>query len=124
VLRGGGDANPWRDAVVSELDYAFRRARIDLDVAPGRARAYMLRTNDWKYVLFEGFRPQLFDLRKDPRELDDRGKDPALEAVRNEMHERLFEWSLSRKSRITYSDAEVIQRTGAPRKRGIIIGEW
>jgi arylsulfatase A-like enzyme len=124
LVRGGGNGAPWREAVVSELDYSFRRARIDLDVTPGRAHAYMLRTDDWKYVLFEGFRPQLFDLRADPRELDDRGADPALEAVRNEMHERLFEWARSRKPRITYSDTQVIERTGAPRKRGIIIGEW
>jgi arylsulfatase A-like enzyme len=124
LLRGGGNGAPWRDAVVSELDYAFRRARVDLDVPKDRARAYMMRSNDWKYVLFEGFRPQLFDLRADPRELDDRGKDPALQRVRDEMHERLFEWARTRKSRITISLQGVEERTGAPRKRGIIIGEW
>src|SRR5690606_23957670 len=97
----------WRDAAVGELDYSFRRARIDLNVEPARARAYMLRTERWKYVLFEDFRPQLFDLENDPRELDDRGADPALMSVREELHERLFEWSRSRKGRITMSDDEI-----------------
>jgi len=117
-------AETWRDAVVSELDYSFRGARADLDVQPARARAYMLRTESWKYVLFEGFRPQLFDLENDPRELDDRGTDPALDAVRAELHERLFEWARSRKARITMSDEEVVNRTGSHRTRGIVIGEW
>lgn len=123
LLRGDGET-AWRDSVVSELDYAFRRARIDLDVAPSQARAYMLRTERWKYVLFEGFRPQLFDLENDPHERADRGADPALESVRAELHERLFEWSRNRKSRITMSDEDITLRADTHRKRGIYIGEW
>lgn len=121
LRNGGGD---WRDGVVSELDYSFRRARIDLDVAPARARAYMLRTERWKYVLYEGFRPQLFDLAEDPRELSDRGADPAVESVRRELHERLFEWARSRKSRITVSDSDILRRADTHRSRGVVIGEW
>ena len=123
LLRNGG-ANGWRDSVVSELDYSFRRARIDLDVSPSRARAYMLRTDRWKYVLYEGFRPQLFDLAGDPRELDDRGADPALAPVRQELHERLFEWARTRNARITMSDADITRRADTHRGRGIVIGEW
>jgi arylsulfatase A-like enzyme len=122
-LRNGSSGN-WRDFVVSELDYSFQEARLELGIEPARARAYMLRTGDWKYVLFENFRPQLFDLKNDPCELDDRGADPALEPVREELHERLFDWSRSRKSRITMSDEEVARRTATARHRGIIIGEW
>lgn len=117
-------SSPWRDQAVSELDYSFRRARIDLDVPPDGARAYMVRTARWKYVFYEGFRPQLFDLESDPRELVDRGADPALEPVRQEMKERLFEWSRTRKSRITMSNDDVVKRTDTHRRRGIFIGEW
>jgi arylsulfatase A-like enzyme len=109
---------------VSELDYSFREARANLEIEPSRARAYMLRTEKWKYVLYEDFRPQLFDLVNDPRELDDRGADPALDQVRHELHERLFEWSRSRKSRITISENDIRGRLGTARKRGIVIGEW
>jgi arylsulfatase A-like enzyme len=114
----------WRNYVVSELDYSFRDARANLDIEPARARAYMFRTEYWKYVLYEDFRPQLFDLVNDPHELDDRGADPALEQVRNELHDRLFEWSRNRKSRITISESDVRARAGTARKRGIVIGEW
>jgi hypothetical protein len=60
----------------------------------------------------------------DPHELDDRGADPALEQVRDELHDRLFEWSRNRKSRITISENDIRARTGTARKRGIVIGEW
>jgi arylsulfatase A-like enzyme len=123
MLRNGGETVR-RDYVVSELDYSFRRARIDLDVPPERARAYMLRTQRWKYILYEGFRPQLFDLADDPRELNDRGADPSLQSVRQELRERLFEWARGRKARITMSNGEVASRADTHRKRGIVIGEW
>jgi arylsulfatase A-like enzyme len=123
LLRSGA-AEDWRDFVVSELDYSFQEARLELGVEPARARGYMLRTAEWKYVLFEDFRPQLFDLKNDPRELDDRGADLALEPVRKELHERLFAWSRRRKARVTMSDEEVSRRTATARDRGIIIGEW
>jgi arylsulfatase A-like enzyme len=79
----------WRDAAVSELDYSFRRAGLDLQVPADKARAWMIRSKKWKYVFYEGFRPQLFDLENDPRELVDRGADPALASVRAEYDERL-----------------------------------
>ncbi|HEY6578355.1 MAG TPA: alkaline phosphatase family protein [Rhizomicrobium sp.] len=120
LLRGG--ARPqWRDVAVSELDYSYRPARADLGVAPDRARAWMLRGARWKYVFYEGFRPQLFDLADDPRELDDRGGDPALAAVREEHADRLFEWLRARRTRITVSNAYVLKRK---RGAGLIIGEW
>jgi len=124
LTRGVEDQAPWRDHVVSELDYSFRAARLHLDLPPERCRAYMIRNNDWKYVLFEGFRPQLFDLNADPREIEDRGADPALAAVREDLHGKLFDWARSRKARITMSNEAVAKRTDTGRARGMIIGEW
>jgi arylsulfatase A-like enzyme len=117
-----GTATPsWRSFAVSELDYAFRATRAELRVAPDRARAWMVRGPRWKYISFEGFRPQLFDLADDPRELDDRGGDSALSAVCSEHAEMLFEWLRARRTRITVSNPYILKRR---RGSGIIIGEW
>lgn len=118
-----GDA-PWRKAVISECDYAFREARLDLGVAPSAARGYMVRTDRWKYVHYEGFRPQLFDLETDPKELTDLGAAPELEAVRREMQDLLTDWALHRRMRVTLSDDDVARRTGTHKVRGMPFGVW
>jgi len=41
----------------------------------------MLRKGRWKYVHFVHYRPQLFDLEKDPEELADVAGDPACRAM-------------------------------------------
>lgn len=118
--RAGG-----RDAVFSELDYAFRPARRKLGVPVDAARAYMVRTEDWKYVFYEGgFAPQLFDLKGEPDEFVDRGRDPALARTRAELHERLFEWLRTRRMRITLPNDSVDARMDRIRAGGIRIGEW
>ena len=114
---------PWRDAVFSEADYAFRAARWTLGRQPSECRGTMVRTQRWKYVDWEGFRPQLFDLLHDPNELKDLGANPPPE-VEREMREHLLQWALRRKNRITTPDAEVELRTEAVKKHGIHIGVW
>lgn len=114
----------WRTMSVSEYDYAFHRARLLLNREPSDARATMIRTDRWKYVLFEGFRPQLFDLVNDPRELRDLGAEPDYESIRGELHERLFTWLRKRAIRTTMADAEIAKRTDTARQRGIIIEIW
>ena len=65
-LLEGTKPEDWRDAVFSEIDYAFYEARNILDVGVDDARGYMIRTDRWKYVHFKGYPPQLFDLENDP----------------------------------------------------------
>jgi arylsulfatase A-like enzyme len=65
LLEGRGEGD-WRDAAFSELDYAFRDARRALGRPVGACRAWMVRTRRWKYVHWQGMRPQLFDLAHDP----------------------------------------------------------
>ena len=89
----------------AELDYGFRRARRVLGRGVRDCRAFMVRTGEWKYVHWEGFRPQLFDLAADPHEQIDLGADPRYEAVRARMRERLFDWLATRKRRTTVDDA-------------------
>jgi hypothetical protein len=82
----------------------------------------MLRTTEWKYVHWEGFRPQLFDLAGDPGELIDLGADAAFESVRRSMRERLLDKLATLRHRITVDDAEIAARTDTHRARGIHIG--
>jgi len=123
-LLRGGEAGEWRDAVFAEADYAWRHARLALGIGPAEARAFMLRTEGWKYIHYEGFRPQLFDLADDPAELRDLGRSPDHADTRAELHERLFQWLRRRRTRTTIRDDEVARRTGTGRQRGYLIGVW
>ena len=123
LIRGPAPAE-WRPAVFSEADYAFRVARRSLGVDVDRARAFMIRTEAWKYVLYEGFPPQLFDLGADPGERADRGRDPALADIRAGLHEQIFAWLRARRTRRTLDSATVAARTGTAKQRGYYIGVW
>lgn len=123
--RGGTPAAAWRDVVVSELDFGFRTDTVDLLGLPHRdCRAVMLFDGRWKYVHFEGYRPQLFDLQEDPHELADLGADPAREARRREFRDRLFEWMRSRHPRVTMHDAALDGYWQRSVANGIDIGSW
>ena len=114
----------WRDSVFCELDYGFRRARRVLGRRPHECRAFMVRTAQWKYVHWQGFRPQLFDLAHDPLEIMDLGGAPALSAVRAELSACLFDGLSTIRRRTTISDDEIDARTDNHRARGIHIGVW
>jgi arylsulfatase A-like enzyme len=123
-LVSGSKPPGWRDAAFCDSDFSLRHARRTLGLRPDRARGYMVRTQRWKYVLFEEFPPQLFDLAADPHELNDLGRDPAHAATRTEMEQRLFAWFRRRRTRVTIADAEVERRTGSAKQRGYRFGEW
>jgi arylsulfatase A-like enzyme len=118
-------AAPVRDAAVSELDYAFYPARTALGRSANDARAEMVCTPRWKYVDFQGFEPQLFDLQEDPDELHDLGRDASCSGVRREMRERLREWRRTLRHRTSMTDAAVdgwLRHRSEP--GGVRIGEW
>jgi len=123
-LLRGGKTETWRDAVFSELDYSFREARLLLKRAPRDCRAMMVRTDRWKYVWWQDFRPMLFDLANDPRELRDLGANDSYADVRREMEARLDAWLKARKTRVTVDDAYVEARTATHKKHGIFFGVW
>ncbi len=122
LLRGG--TSDWRDAVFAEADYAFRGARHTLGRAPGETRAYMVKTDRWKYISYDHDRPQLFDLETDPRELHDLGTSAAHAQVRADMEARIAQWLRRRKTRTTISDAAIEPRTDSHKKRGYLFGVW
>ncbi|HZD24822.1 MAG TPA: alkaline phosphatase family protein [Alphaproteobacteria bacterium] len=124
LLRDGGPEPDWREAAFSEAEYAFRRARLALGLEPKDARAFMVATETWKYVFYEGFRPQLFNLADDPQEQRDLGDHAAFARIRQELHERLFHWLRTRGIRRTMSDETIAQRTGKAKERGYYIGVW
>ncbi|MFV0298306.1 MAG: alkaline phosphatase family protein [Hyphomicrobiaceae bacterium] len=114
----------WRHAVFCDSDFSLRHARRTLDLEPDEARGFMVRTRRWKYVHFERFAPQLFDLEADPEELHDLGESPAHETVRADMKNLLFSWALTRKTRTTVSHDYIRRVTGGARARGYRFGEW
>jgi len=114
----------WRTAVFSEIDYAFYAARKTLGSGPSNSRGYMIRTNEWKYVHFVGYPPQLFDLVNDPEEFEDHGRDPEYSGICAEMHGLLTERLLARKNRVALSDKEIDDILRGESNSGIMIGKW
>ena len=114
----------WKDAVFSEIDYSFNDARKALKLGASEARGYMIRNNEWKYIYFKGFPPQLFDLKNDPEEFKDLGQLKDYSKVRNEMRELLLKKLVSRKNRVAASDEFVIKDRDYTKEDDIMIGVW
>jgi len=123
LLTGTGPVD-WRDAVFCDSCFALREARVTLGLGPDEARAFMVRTDRWKYVHFLRHPPMLFDLKADPGELDDLGRDPAFGAVRAELKDRLFDWFCRRRLRVTIADDTLAALTGKAHARGYLFGVW
>lgn len=126
-----GTPGDWRRYAISEYDYAFQApARERLAQPIDRCRMTMVRSERWKYLAYDGFRPQLFDLLNDPQELHDLGADPAYAAVREEHLGYLFDWLRGLKRRTTISHQEIDLRGqrfryGEPEAEKVVqIGVW
>ena len=114
-----------RDFIVSEIDFSDRGPRTLLDLHPYDCRAYMVRSENWKYIFHETLKPQLYDLDQDPNEFVDLGGAAAYESVRAEMHENLFRWLRKRRVRTELPTRELF-KMGPERDEqlGIKIGHW
>ncbi|MFP4029096.1 MAG: hypothetical protein ACLFWL_14995, partial [Candidatus Brocadiia bacterium] len=56
--------------------------------------ARMIRRGRWKFIHYEGYEPQLYDLEEDPGEWYDLGTDPDFAETRRQLRERALEgWS-------------------------------
>ncbi|EMQ6160435.1 alkaline phosphatase family protein [Pseudomonas aeruginosa] len=127
----GAPPADWRRYAIAEYDYAFQApARERLGRPIDACRMYMVRSERWKYIAYDGFRAQLFDLASDPGELRDLGADPAHAAVREAHAGMLFDWLRGLKRRTTISNAEIDLRGQAFRYgepeggRLVPIGLW
>ena len=129
-LLHGQDPGGWRTAAISEYDYSLDRARLALGTPVPDSRLYMVADGRWKLVFAEGFRPMLFDLETDPREVRDLGADPAFADQRRRLTEELFAWTRRARSRITRTDEAIAAGDEAGRAydrtfaQGIVIGYW
>jgi arylsulfatase A-like enzyme len=126
LMQGRLPSGSWRDYIISEIDYSDRGPRTLLNLHPYDCRARVIRTRQWKYVLHERFRPQLYNLLDDPNEFKDLGDDPSCAEVRADLHEALFAWHRKLKSR-TEAQADRLLTMGPERDEtdfGILIGHW
>ena len=123
LLRGEKPTN-WRTAAFSEVDYAWRGARLSLNLMPDKTRGYMMRTHEWKYVSFDGFAPQLFNLTEDPNELRDLGQEKANSDLCGQFERDINNWIRHRKTRFTVSHDLIEAKTDNAKERGIYFGVW
>ncbi len=122
----GDVPSDWRAHVVSEYDYSFMDARIELGTKARDAWLRMIFDGRYKYILAEGYRPMLYDLESDPNEFVDRGADPNLEDVRARLHEALFQWARKPRQRATVPD-RLMETTPVQQRitqSGVLIGYW
>ncbi len=94
----------WRNEAFSEYP-----------AAPPVPAMRMIRRDRWKLIHYEGERPQLFDLEKDPQELRDLGAVPEYARIRGELQERaLAGWSA----------AEIQQVLAQRVAEAALVGKW
>lgn len=120
-----GEDVAWREAAISEYDYAMSEAATKLAMEPRDCRLLMVATDRWKFMHAEGgFRPMLFDLQTDPGELTDLGADPAHQDIIDKMYEMAFAWARRMAQRTTISEAEIKFRRGGSHRRGVLLGVY
>ncbi len=125
LLRSHTAPGDWRQYAVSEIDYSDRGPRGLLGLAPYDCRAVMLRDKRWKYIHHPCFRPQLFDMHRDPGEFADLGDHPEYARVLQDMRRLLIDWHGQLKPR-TGMPYDNLAGMGPERDeaRGIVIGRW
>lgn len=125
-LLHGTTPKDWRSYVISEIDYSDRSPKWTLNKAHEECWTTMIFDGRYKYIAFNGYRPMLFDLLKDPQELNDLGEHPEYAPVREKMQQDLLEWFLTNRSRRIhgYAASDASTANHGVEKRGIYIGYW
>ena len=123
-LTRGEPVADWRDTTVSELDFAYKAARLRLGLAVDQCQAWSLRTTRWRYVYWQSAPEQLYDLQADPEQFVDLGRSPATEAVRQQFRQQLLAWLAARKRRTTVSHAQIERGTDRHKSAGVFYGQW
>ncbi|WP_093997410.1 sulfatase-like hydrolase/transferase [Octadecabacter ascidiaceicola] len=119
----GREPDTPRAFVISEYDYSLHPVCSALGTPPRDARLFMVATHDWKLIHAEGgFPPMLFDLKNDPDELQDLGRDPDYARQRAALYEHLHSWGLRMSQRITISDSDIIHRRENGAATGVVLG--
>ncbi len=77
---------PWDDETFSE----YCTDEVPAWTGGQAVRQRMIRSGRWKLVYYHGYRPQLFDLERDPRELVDLAEDSGHREIRDRLEARLL----------------------------------
>lgn len=91
----GNEPRDRREAVFWEFDFrdiANGDAERHFGLSSNECNLAVIRDEHFKYVHFAGLPPLLFDLGKDPMELDNRAADPAYATMRLAYAEKLLSW--------------------------------
>ena len=104
-------ATPWIDETFSE----YCTDAVPAWTGGMAVRQRMIRSGRWKLIYYHGYRPQLFNLVEDPRELRDLAEYPEYGTVREQLAQKLLaEW-----------DPDAIEgRMRARRLDKDVIGAW
>ncbi|MBE1283346.1 MAG: sulfatase-like hydrolase/transferase [Rhodobacteraceae bacterium] len=123
ILRGQ-TTETHRDFVMCEYDYSASPIADRLGVSVEDANIYMVATKRWKLIhCLGGYRPMLFDLENDPKELVDLGDSADHEDVISQMFDHLRNWATRNSQRQTMSKAQMTAlRRGSD--KGIVIGAY
>ena len=125
-LLAGETVTEWRSAVFSEYDYGHQWMREKLGRKAAETGMTMVYDGRYKLVHTDGYRPILHDLQEDPSEFFDRGEDPEYADEIRRLEGILLDWALTRKHRVTKSDAavEAYEEKKQQLAAGVIIGFW
>ena len=74
-------------------DEAFDKDRVvfsEYHASRSVSGAFMIRKNNWKYIYYQGFNPELFDLDEDPEEINDLSEISNYKDVLKDLNSELF----------------------------------
>jgi choline-sulfatase len=96
------DNNSWENVAISEYcmddsNFANVSGNLggrDVHAKPGGVQNKMIRREEWKLIFYEGYKPQIFNLKEDPQELHDRVDDPKTKEIKATLiNEVLTNWN-------------------------------
>lgn len=119
-----GEAVAWREFAISESDYSFQGFRNTIGTPPLECNSYMIATKEWKYIYAPGYDPVLFDRINDPQELEDLGKSPEHDVIRQDLFNKLAGWSLQYRQRTACTEERALRMSGIEEELGVLIGYW
>lgn len=120
----------WRRYAISEYDFSADMARLKLNLPVSDCKLYMITDGHFKLIHGEATPPMLFDVTNDPRELNDRGRDPASAQTVARLRRALFHWLATPRNRITVEDSWLTADDDKMRHfdplvgPGVLIGYW
>ncbi|RWB60691.1 alkaline phosphatase family protein [Mesorhizobium sp.] len=125
-----GERQSLRNFAISEYDFSGDATRLKLAMPVSDCKLYMVTDGRFKLVHGEGVPPMLFDLRTDPGELRDLGREPSAAADIERLRKVLMRWLALPNNRITVPDEwlteidDKIEHFDPIVGSGVLIGYW